>query len=72
VIQFHGLEPLYFARLRQESERARRPLSWRYCLVKSQMMFPLLRYSCQRADMILTLNSEELRFLVDHGWAKRD
>jgi len=72
VIQFHGLEPLYFARLEEQSRRERRPLSWRYRFVHGRLMLNLLRNSCRAADMVLCLNSEEFRYLVDHKWTERE
>ena len=72
AIQFHGLEPLYYSRLEANARREGRPLSWRYRLVSGRIMIHLLRHACRRADMVLCLNSEELRFLVENGWAKSD
>ncbi len=72
VIQFHGLEPLYYSRLRDEAERDGRPLSWRYRLISGGLMLKLLRVACRHADMVLCLNSEEVGFLVDHEWTSRD
>jgi len=69
VIQFHGLEPLYYMRLEAEAQREGHPLSWRYRLISGGVMLNLLRRACQRADMVLCLNMEEHRFLVDRGWA---
>jgi glycosyltransferase involved in cell wall biosynthesis len=71
VIQFHGLEPLYFSRLDAHLARQKRPLSWRYRFVHGRLMFHLLRRSCRAADMVLCLNSEELRYLVEHQWCER-
>jgi glycosyltransferase involved in cell wall biosynthesis len=70
VIQFHGLEPLYYARLKAEAVREGRPLSWRYRLVSGRIMRNLLRRACRRADLVLCLNSEEVRFLVEQEWAE--
>ncbi|MGZ4787905.1 MAG: glycosyltransferase family 4 protein [Terriglobales bacterium] len=72
AIQFHGLEPLYYARLESESLHDSRPLSWRYRLVSGRLMLNLLRGACRRADMMLCLNSEERQFLVEQEWAKAD
>lgn len=69
-IQFHGLEPLYYARLKAESARGHHPLSWRYRLVSGKLMLALLRRSCRMADIVLCLNTQELRFLVDNSWAE--
>jgi glycosyltransferase involved in cell wall biosynthesis len=70
VIQFHGLEPLYFRRLNEESRRLERPLSLRYRLVNGSLMLKLIRYACRRADMVFCLNQEEFRFLRDNCWAE--
>lgn len=72
VIQFHGLEPLYYSRLKAECEREHRPLSWRYRLISGNLMLNLLRHACRRADMVLCLNTQELRFLIDQGWTDSD
>lgn len=72
VIQFHGLEPIYFARLNEESNRNQQPLSWRYRLISGNLMLKLLRRACRRADMVLCLNTQELRFLVDNAWTEPD
>jgi len=72
VVQFHGLEPLYYARLEEEANREHLPLSWRYRFVSGNLMIRLLRHTCRRADMVLCLNSQELRYLVDQGWTESD
>ena len=68
VIQFHGLESLYYARLKEESDRQYRRLSWRYRLVSGNVMLALLGCTCRLAEMVWCLNTQELRFLVDHRW----
>jgi glycosyltransferase involved in cell wall biosynthesis len=35
-------------------------------------MLRLLRRACRRADLIFCLNTQELRFLVEQGWAAAD
>jgi glycosyltransferase involved in cell wall biosynthesis len=72
VIQFHGLEPLYFARLQEESIRRGRPLSWRYRLVSGFVMPRLIRYACRHADLVQVLNSQERKFLIENRWAEAD
>jgi glycosyltransferase involved in cell wall biosynthesis len=72
VIQFHGLEPLYYARLSEESKREGRPLSWRYRLISGGLMLKLLRRACRRAHLVFCLNTQEQRFLVEREWAAPD
>lgn len=67
--EFHGLEPLYFAALQEETRRARRRLSWRYRLINGWLMNQLLRTACRRSDRVLCLNNSEAKFLVSHNWA---
>ena len=72
IVQFHGLEPLYYAALKDESQRGNKPLSWRYRLVNGCLMRWVLRSSCRRADLVFCLNSEERRYLIDRRWAAAD
>lgn len=68
VIQFHGLEPLYYARLKEQSESEGRLLSLRYRLISGHLMLSLLRLACRRADLVLCHNRQERHFLVGNHW----
>jgi glycosyltransferase involved in cell wall biosynthesis len=67
AILFHGLEPLYYARLEKEIR-----LSWRYRLLHGKLMLSLLRSSSHAADMLLCLNSEEACYLLSNQWGTRN
>ena len=68
-IVFHGLEPLYYARLKEQAALSGHKLSWRYRLLHGGLMQRLLRLSTQKVDIVMCLNREEQRFLADHHWA---
>ncbi len=70
-IVFHGLEPIYFSRLEEQAILSGHKLSWRYRLLHGVMMQGLLRLSTRQVDVVLCLNREEQRFLIDHQWAAR-
>lgn len=72
ITSFHGLEPLYFAALSNESARAGHPLSARYRLMHGRLMPRLLRATCRASDAVFCLNSNEERYLVDQRWAPAD
>lgn len=67
AIMFHGLEPLHFSRLKQETR-----LSLRYRLLHGYLMQWLLRASCRHADLVICLNTDEERYLIQNRWARRD
>ena len=71
-IVFHGLEPLYYVRLQEQSALAGQKLSWRYRLLHGVLMQKLLRLSTRGADVVLCLNREEQRFLIDQRWSSRE
>lgn len=66
AIAFHGLEPLYYSRLRRHH-----PPSLRYRFLHGAVMHRLLRSACRNADRVLCLNSEEEQYLVLNEWAPR-
>jgi glycosyltransferase involved in cell wall biosynthesis len=68
VTEFHGLEPIFFAALQEETRRAQRRLSWRYRLINSWFMDWIIRIVCRRSDRVLCLNTSELNFLEDRQW----
>ncbi len=69
VTEFHGLEPIFFAALQEETRRAQRRLSWRYRLINGWFMDRIIRIACRRSDRVLCLNTSELSFLADRQWA---
>ena len=69
VTEFHGLEPIFFAALQEETCRAQRRLSWRYRLINGWFMDQIIRVACRRSDQVLCLNSSELNFLSERQWA---
>lgn len=70
VIQFHGLEPLYFAKQKEEAQRGNQPLSWRYRFVQGKLMTFALRHACRHADRVFCLNKQESHFLTENHWAR--
>ena len=66
---FHGLEPLYFARLAREIKASVQGLSWRYRLLHGNLMLKFLRSSTRTADLLICLNSQEARYIVENEWA---
>jgi glycosyltransferase involved in cell wall biosynthesis len=71
VTQFHGLEPLYLRAVVADAARQGSPLSMRYRLLAGPVMSRLLALACRRSDGVLCLNSQEERFLLEHGWVDR-
>ncbi len=71
VIAFHGLEPLYHAALREESEQTG-GLSWRYRLLQERLMPYMLRTACRHATRVTCLNTLEKEYLVRRGWVGPD
>lgn len=67
AISFHGLEPLYFSRMRQNQS-----LSLRYRWLHGTIMHRLLRTACRDSDLLFCLNSEEEQYLVLNQWSSRD
>jgi len=70
-IAFHGLEPIYYARLEEQAALSGRKLSRRYRLLHGFLMQRLLRFSCRSSDLLLCLNREEQRFLIDFRWGSQ-
>jgi glycosyltransferase involved in cell wall biosynthesis len=68
VTEFHGLEPIFFAALQEETQRAQRRLSWRYRLINGWFMDRIIRIACRRSDRVLCLNTSEMRFLASSRW----
>jgi len=69
VTEFHGLEPIYFAALQEETLHSQRRLSLRYRLINGWLMKQMLRIACGRSDRVLCLNTNEFSFLASNGWA---
>ena len=69
ITSFHGLEPMYHAALRKEMVRRGTPLSRRFRLLHGHVMPRLLRFSCRQSDAVFCLNSHEVQYLAEHGWA---
>jgi glycosyltransferase involved in cell wall biosynthesis len=69
VTEFHGLEPIFFASLQDEMQRANRRLSWRYRLINGWFMDRIIRIACRRSDRVLCLNTSEINFLASNHWA---
>lgn len=67
ITMFHGLEPLYFQRMKAEV-----PLSLRYRLMHGLLMQRLLRFSCRQSDLVMCLNSEESGFIVENRWSSSE
>ncbi len=65
---FHGLEPLYYAKLKDEAETSGRPLSARYRFIHGGLLLFVTRIACRQADVVFCLNSEEKQFLVSKNW----
>jgi glycosyltransferase involved in cell wall biosynthesis len=72
VTEFHGLEPLYFAALHEETRRVQTRLSWRSRVINGWFMNWILRVACRRSDRILCLNTSELKFLANNDWAVKE
>lgn len=68
-IVFHGLEPIYYPRLKQQTDASGHKLSLRYRLLHGFVIQKLLRLSTRAAGAVFCLNGEERHYLVDHGWA---
>jgi len=69
-IVFHGLEPVYYARLEQQAELSGCKLSWRYRLLHGHIMQRLIRMSTRAADIVFCLNQDEQHYLLENNWAK--
>ncbi len=69
VTQFHGLEPLVYRILRDETARAGRPFRLRFRLFNETVMPLLLRAACRRSDRVFCLNGAERRYLETRSWA---
>jgi len=69
VTAFHGLEPLNYAEVQREMTRLGRPYRWRFRLLHGTIVPALIRLSCRRSALVLCLNEEERRFLVESGWS---
>ncbi len=71
VIQFHGLEPLYYRAVAREAELAGAPLPRKHRAMQTTLMPLLLKIACRNADAVWCLNTTERSFLVEHRWARR-
>jgi glycosyltransferase involved in cell wall biosynthesis len=72
VTSFHGLEPLYQQALADEHKRQGLQLSARYRLLHHVVVPWLLGASCRRSDAVFCLNTNEVAYVTEHGWADRD
>lgn len=70
ITSFHGLEPLYYQRLKAQMARCGQPLRWRYRLLHGLLMHPLIGASCRRSNLVLCLNRQEAEHLAKRGWAE--
>jgi glycosyltransferase involved in cell wall biosynthesis len=68
ITSSHGLEPLYYYALKEETERAGQRLRLRFRLVHGALIPWLLRLSCRRSDRITCLNRKEAAYLVENRW----
>jgi len=71
ITSFHGLEPLYYHELKEEMERAGKPLRLRFRLTHGILMPWLIRMSSRRSDRIFCLNLEEATYLEKDNWGHR-
>lgn len=69
ILEFHGLEPLFYAELAAEQRRHGRRLSLPLRAVYGWLMPRVLRFASRRSRLVTCLNEEERRYLVAHGWA---
>src|SRR5262245_1386069 len=72
ITSFHGLEPLYQQALSHEYARQGLRLSSRYRLLHHVIVPRLLRASCRRSDALFCLNTNEITYVTQHGWADPD
>jgi glycosyltransferase involved in cell wall biosynthesis len=72
VTSFHGLEPIYYNRLCEESLRNKQPLRFRYRFLHGTVVPYLIRVGCRRSDRIVCLNSQEASYLQRHEWGRED
>lgn len=72
IVQFHGVEPLYFEAVRQEMRRRGKDLPSKHRLLQQWIMPFYLRLSCLRSNRILCLNHREARYIKERGWAAAD
>jgi glycosyltransferase involved in cell wall biosynthesis len=68
LVVFHGVEPLYYRELKEETLRHGRRLSRRYRWLQEQVMPAMLRVACRSADAVACLNRAEADFLVARKW----
>ncbi|HEV7670168.1 MAG TPA: glycosyltransferase family 4 protein [Thermoanaerobaculia bacterium] len=72
IVQFHGIEMLYYRALIGEMSLAGKPIPFRHRLIQEWLMPLLLRISCWRADRLFCLNSAEREFLAARDWVGRE
>jgi glycosyltransferase involved in cell wall biosynthesis len=72
ITSFHGLEPLYQQALSDEYTRQGLRLSARFRLLHQVIVPWLLEASCRRSDALFCLNTNEVAYVTEHGWADRD
>ena len=65
---FHGVEPLYYRELREETIASGQALSWRYRLLQERLMPFMLRTACRRADAVTCLNRAEGEVISALNW----
>ena len=71
ITSFHGLEPLYYEALKEETRINGRSLTLRYSLVHGKLMLWLIRLSCRLSDRVLCLNSEEQTYMLKNKWVDK-
>ncbi len=72
VVQFHGIETLYYRALVGEMARSGKPIPLRHRMIQRGLMPILLRLSCWSADRLFCLNRAEREFLAARDWAQRE
>ena len=68
IVMFHGVEPMYHAELRRETELNGGRLSWRYRFLQETVMPMFLRVACRTAAAVACLNQSEAEYLVSRRW----
>jgi glycosyltransferase involved in cell wall biosynthesis len=68
LVVFHGVEPLYYRELKEETLRRGHRVSRRYRWLQERIMPAMLRVACRSSDAVACLNRAEADFLVTHKW----
>lgn len=72
IVQFHGVEPLYFEAVRAEMLRRGEDLPFKHRLLQQRLMPFYLRLSCRGSRRVLCLNLREARYISERGWTTAD